>query len=90
MVELQDKPGVKMSKKKSGFDPEDVISLVHRVYGRPDRHFRTDAHHIHANSWRVNVWTEIDSDCIVVRKRISQSYFLSLVADDNGLPIIKA
>ncbi len=88
MVETIEKPEVKMSKKKAGFAPEDVISLVHRKFGKPEKHFKTDAHHIHKDTWRVNVWAEIDSDCIVVRKRITNSYFLVLSTDDNGLPAI--
>lgn len=88
MVETIDKPEVKMSKKKAGFAPEDVISLVHRKFGKPEKHFKTDAHHIHKDAWRVNVWTEIDSDCLVVRKSITQSYFLVLSTDETGHPVV--
>lgn len=73
-----------MTKRKNKVNEESVIDLVHIKFGRPARHFRTDAHHIHRDNWRVNVWVSVDDDCLMLKKKIERSYFLSVI-ENNGV-----
>ena len=77
--------GVKMAKKRPKADPEAVIAMIHSAYGIPDNHYKTDAHHIYADTWRVNVWVTIDTDCVVIRKRIINSYFVKIIPGEGGI-----
>jgi hypothetical protein len=78
-----DPKGAQMAKKKPKYSPEDIASLVDKVYGIPERHFRTDAHHIFGDNWRVNVWTNADDTGLVIRKKISYSYFINIDASSG-------
>jgi hypothetical protein len=75
--------GLKMTKKKK-VDPDSVVALAHLTWGIPKNHFKTDVHHVFGDNWRINIWTSVDSDCIVIRKRITQSYFIT-ISDNNGV-----
>lgn len=81
----QDDKGVKMAKRRTKADPEAVIAMIHSAYGKPENYYKTDAHHIYADTWRVNVWASIDTDCVVERKRIDRSYFVKIITGEGGI-----